>query len=235
MTAKMTKVILLCIVAATANWCPAWLGNWCPSTEKGSKVANWATTRAVVLSDYVSLHSADTEFVADTLDRLHPFGQIETLESQFLSVVDVNNWKSYSNTVVQNCLKKGGQDAESLRKKEDVEVELRSQLDLMRDAEVHAGKTWEIRLNFQDGGAQYLSCIKFAGKKATDSKIVLAYAMFGKKWVEQNDWHLNRDFWETPPVPEKLRNYLEAGASDRLASALEGEMSVDAVQNIDEL
>merc|ERR1712047_144517 len=77
----------------------------------------------------------------------------------------------------------------------------------------HLTQLFDMSLNYTAGGSQYLSCIKCATCKMEGGQIMVIYSMYGKRWIEQETYKLNRDFCESAPVPQKLKNFLEHGAA----------------------
>merc|ERR1711879_179271 len=160
-----------------------------------------------------SEYAADEEWAEEAFSTLHTIAKIEILESQSISVVKPEMWAGFSQLVVDKNVRNGA---------EHHSQQLEDSLALVPYVEVHGEKTWDISLNYTNGASQYLSCIKFAAKKNEDGNIVIAQTLFGRKWVEQKDYHLNRSFWEVSPAPQRLKNYLEAGANKIMHKALEG-------------
>merc|ERR1711879_714616 len=110
-------------------------------------------------------------------------------ESQSVSLVPLEKWAGFSARVVRRtCWNTAGHSRKELQ-------------DIFDSVPALIGsdpqKVWDISLNFSDGTSQYMTCIKFAAKKKHNGDVVLAESLFGKKWVEQSDYHRNRAFWES--------------------------------------
>lgn len=186
-----------------------------------AQVVQWARDQAALLTREADAKSADTRWAEDTLASLHTISKIETLEAQFVSVVDISNWDGYSRAMVANVTRNGADHCKQ---------ELASHLSLVPFIDRHAEKVFDISLNYEWGGSQYISCVKFACKISQTGKIIVAYSMFGKKWIEKEDYALNKDFWEVSPNPQRIKNFLEAGANQRLVQAIEAPDGQSAIQ-----
>lgn len=156
--------------------------------------------------------SADAKWGEETLQTLHTLSKIETLEMQSVTSVAETQWPQYTNFIVQKLVRNGAKAPEQ---------ELRSELEEAAFSLDKHGRTFDISLNYEWGGSQYMSCAKFVVKKKANGTIVVAYSLFGKRWIEQSDYRLNIKFWETAPTPQKLRNFLEHGATRNLVKVLE--------------
>lgn len=170
----------------------------------------------------VTASSEDTRWVESTMSRLHTSSKIETIESGSVSVLEKADWGDFSELVLRNCLRHAGQD------KRD---QVKGQLDFVPVASACTDRTYHLCLDYSYGGAQYMSCFKFASKRTSNGKIIFVYAMFGKKWKERHDYALNREFWENRETQKKLYHFLEAGAAGSLAAMLEGGDGEAALQD----
>merc|ERR1712113_1356340 len=88
--------------------------------------------------------------------------------------------------------------------------ELEKQLKQVPMADLKVGIMFDISLNYEAGGAQYLQCVKFTCKKNSKDEIVVAYANYGKMWTEASNYSMDKAFWQSNE--QKVKNFLEYGA-----------------------
>jgi len=166
--------------------------------------------------------SADKMWGESTLSELHTAAKIETLEARSASFVDPANWDRFKDILVKEVVREGA---------EQPEEKLRTELDKAFISTSHLAKLFDISLNYTAGGCQYMSCITCATRKMEGGQILVLYSMYGKRWIEHKEYMLNRNFWESAPVPEKLKNFLECGVAVGMQSLLEEDVPEEDVQS----
>lgn len=164
------------------------------------------------LMQVVDAYDADVEWVESTLSTLYT-AKSESLKS--FSIVEEADWDDFSEFLLVKLILDG---AEAPRMK------LKEQLAEVPYLKLRAEKIFDISLNYSAGGSQYMSCVKCAARRKADNSIVILYSLYEKRC-------LNRNFWESSPNHQRLRNCLEAGASRALVSVL---TSLDATQALQE-
>jgi hypothetical protein len=177
-----------------------------------SSFRTWLSRKVCHFNDKKKKNVEVTKWAEGTLSSLHSISKIETLEVKMVCLVDTGNWASFSEKLIKKVCRNGATHAQQ---------ELRDNLSLVGDSKQAQQHMFDISLNYEFGGSQYMSCTKFVTYKVSCNQVVVAYSMFGKKWIEQREYALNRAFWESAPTPQKLKDFLDAGAGARLAEALE--------------
>jgi len=154
----------------------------------------------------------DARWGDSTLKSLQKVSKIETIESMTLNTVPIENWDRFSQRLVRKLVRDGASHPEEV---------LTNALQEVQDSNDSLHRQFDLSLNYEFGGSQYMSCIKFAARKKRSGDIVICYSLFGKRWVEQEQYALNREFWEKSPVPERMQAFLEHGANEGFIKALE--------------
>ena len=116
--------------------------------------------------------------------------------------------------------------ADDLARKGEPHENMYGQLKRCGFVQQNVTDVFDINLNFENGGSQYMSCVKFTVKGHKDH-ITIVYAQWGKKWVEQSDYHLNRSFWESSPNDKKVIDFLKHGANKVLLEQLEAPATLE--------
>jgi len=151
-----------------------------------------------------SMVEADRQWGEDTLVSLHTAAKIETLELDQMGVVPPELWPAFSERLLDQLVREGARAPRE---------QLKTALGNVPFMQMSAAQTFDVSLNFEAGGSQYISCATFMVRKRDDGQIVVAYSLFGKRWIEKGTYALNRRFWEQSPNPQRLKNYLQYGAN----------------------
>jgi len=196
-------------------------------------VNNWVTQHQDLFTKWLDQHKADVAFLNESLSKLHSVSQVHTVEAQQVGIVQGSVWKDYTEHIVKLCLP--DEDANHTGAHINhaaAEKELRGFLENVPFYDSAINKIFELHLNYELGGSQYLSCTKFLCKKAADGRLFIAYAMFGKKWDEQKNYRLNIRFWTENE--DKVKNFLESGVTERLVQALSSPGAQGAISELEQ-
>merc|ERR1712127_523292 len=169
------------------------------------ELVSWSTQQVQLLLKKNAELAADRQWGETTLRTSHAVSKVETLVTQSSSVVDREDWPAFTELLVKKLVRNGAQS---------LEEELRSGLKEAALSRDHKVKTFDISLNYEVGGSQFVSCVKFATRKKSNGQIMIMYSQYGKRWIERKEYRLNRKFWERAPNPARLMNFLEHGAND---------------------
>merc|ERR1712127_1100009 len=169
------------------------------------ELVSWSTQQVQVLKRKNTELAGDRLCGETTLRTLHTVSKVETLATQSSSVVDKEDWPAFTELLVKKLVRNGAQSPEE---------ELRSGLQEAALSRDHAVKTFDLSLNYEAGGSQFVSCVKFASRRKLNGQIMIMYSQYGKRWIERKEYRLNRKFWERAPNPARLMNFLEHGAND---------------------
>jgi len=156
---------------------------------------------------------ADVRFAEDALARLHTEGRIENIQNQFISVVDRDDL----NYLVESFTPHGSSP--------EAAHDLKEAIQKIKFSKIHAQQIFDVRLNYMVGGAQHMAVMKIAAMRLANHRdVLIAFSSFTKKWREQRDWYLVKQFWEANSG--RFNNFLTATADLKLAEALQGPQGV---------
>lgn len=175
------------------------------------------------LEQVIAAFESDRQWGDSTLEGLHTAGEIQTLKLKSMDVIEDENLKAFSEKLIKKFMV--GDAAQTKTNKERIEDKLLES----NFVEASVDKIFNISLSYEMGGFQYMSCLKFFAKKK-DKSYLIFYALYGKKWTQRADKHLNKLYWESDKTRLRIKNFLEVGASEILKDMLIEPDATNALQ-----